>query len=126
MRVHPSDQLHIFADGVCPVSADGQDDVLTKDTERAGDDEDGVEGGPADPTVEERPEILDHLIARKPLPGKADRRQTPVFDPASVGYPNRATDRDRTVVGERLRRDPERVGVQYRVSVQAADEGVPC
>ena len=102
--MQPDDEFGVLADGVVRHPADLDDQVAAEDAERAGDDDQPAEPGPAGPSHEERAQILDHLDAQQPRPGHAHVDDTATDHLGAVGDAHHATARGhpQRVVAERL------------------------
>jgi hypothetical protein len=118
-------QLHVFADGVGAVAAHFDHDFFFEEAERPGDDEDGVQRGPAEAVEQERAEVLDDLKQREGAPRQPHPHQEAAADVASVGNPDRAARGDGGWVFQERPDDPRQaVSLEDRVRVDTAEERI--
>ena len=92
MAVQPDHEVEILDDGVGPVAADGQQVILTEQTERPRDDQIAAQAVPAETTEQEGAQIFHHLHSREEPPRHARVRDPAVLHGAPVGDPHRAPD----------------------------------
>jgi hypothetical protein len=127
LLVHAHRQLHVLTQRVPREAADRPQDVAPEDAERAGDDHQPVERGPADSGAEERADVLGHLRGGRAAERDARLDDRSVLDHGPVRDPHRAAHRDDPI---RIRAedldDPRQcVGLEQRIDVRRRDEVVP-
>src|SRR2546427_12096815 len=69
VTMQPDDEVQVLHHAPRLVPADGVEVLLAEQAERTGDDEAAAQPVPAEPTEQERAQVLDHLDAREQAAG---------------------------------------------------------
>jgi hypothetical protein len=122
--MQPHDDVHVFADGV-PVSADGDQQVLAEDAERARHDQQAAEAAQRHAAGEEAAGIFGGLDALQQAPGRANLGDAAALDATPVEHAHGAAHGDQAAVEQELLAQAQQcIGLEHRVGIDGADERV--